>query len=169
MKKVLIFVTLLLSFAALSSCGGNDTQTPMPNPTPEPTPTPDNSVITLTFSASSAQDYTLESVEGATTVGAAGALDPEITLEVGKRYRIINKALGAHPFALSGSETYNSSSVLLGDSSVSMMGSFETNADVKFVENTDGFTFTLTQALADQLKSYLCIFHSSMFGKVTVQ
>jgi plastocyanin len=182
MKKLFSLCLLVISLVVLSSCEGGNTQTPQPTPTdptptdpndpdptdPDPTDPPATPVITLTFSASSPVDYILENVEGSSTVGAEGMADPEITLEVGKRYRIINQALFAHPFAFSGSETYATSNVLLGDSSVDTAGSFETNAEVNFVENTDGFTFTLTRALADQLKSYLCTFHSSMFGTVKV-
>jgi hypothetical protein len=165
MKRILLLIFFLVSFALLSSCGGSDTQTPMP--TPDPTNPSTDEVITLTFSASSSQDYTLERVEGATGVATPGA-DPELTLTVGKRYRIINQALGAHPFALSSSPTYSAANLLLKEDGT---GSFVADTTVNYVKNSDGFTFTLTQALADQLKSYLCTFHSQMFGviKVTAQ
>lgn len=162
MKKLLPFLVIAFGLVGLSACGGSDRQVPMPNPDPD---------IILTFSAPSSANYVLEKVEGSTTVGVAGTANAEITLEVGKRYRIINKALGIHPFAFSSSTSYSTANLLLADSSVSGKGSFEDKADVKFVENSDGFTFTLTSELAAQLKSYLCTFHSPMFGvvKVTVQ
>jgi hypothetical protein len=155
MKKVVVLFLLMVSFTVMSSCGGSDTQTPLPTPDPD--------VITLTFSAPSASNYILEKVEGATTVGVAGTTDPEITLGVGKRYRIINQALGIHPFTFSSSATYTTANPLLTESGG---GSFATNANVNFVKNSDGFSFTLTSELAAQLKSYLCGFHSDMFGLV---
>jgi hypothetical protein len=161
MKKVVVLFLLMLSLTMLSSCGSSDTQTPMPNPNPNNPPA--NDVITLTFSALSSQNYTLEKVEGATTVGMAGTTDPEITLEVGKRYRIINQVLGTHPFRFSSSTTYTTVNPLLTESGG---GSFATNASVNFAKNSDGFSFTLTSELATQLKSYLCGFHSDMFGLV---
>jgi plastocyanin len=165
MKRVLLLSLFLGSLALINSCGGSDTQTPMP--TPDPNNPPTDEVITLTFSAASSADYTLEQVEGVTGVATPGA-DPELTLTVGKRYRIVNQALGAHPFALSSSPTYSAANLLLKEDGT---GSFVTDTMVNYVKNTDGFSFTLTQALADQLKSYLCTFHSSMFGtiKVTAQ
>jgi hypothetical protein len=163
MKRVLSLVVLLVGFAVLNSCGGSDTQTPMPNPDPNNPP----AVITLTFSAPSSSNYILEKVEGASNVGMAGMANAEITLEVGKRYRIVNQALGAHPFAFSSSTTYTTASgtLLLTESGA---GSFATNTGVNYVKNSDGFTFTLTSELAAQLKSYLCTFHSPMLGVVKV-
>lgn len=171
MKKVFVLLILLFGFAALSSCGGSDTQTPMPNPTPTPnptpnpppTPTPDASVVTLTFSASSSDDYTLESVDANGV--ATSENDPAINLVVGQRYRIINEQLVAHPFAFSGSDTYSVSDLLLTDDGT---GSFASNVGVNYVKNVDGFTFTLTAELKLRLKSYLCTRHPNMFGVVTV-
>jgi hypothetical protein len=172
MKK--LFILLLLT-GLLAACGETETKTPTtpttpnptdPNPTdPNPTdPNPDASVVILTFSASNSLDYTLENVEGPTGVATPGT-DPELTLTVGKRYQIVNKALGVHPFALSSSPTHSVSDLLLHEDG---SGSFATDAAVNYVKNSDGFSFTLTQALADQLKSYLCTFHPEMFGTVKV-
>ncbi len=158
MKKF-VSLLLLVSFALLGACGETDTN---PAPTP-PTPPPDTSVVTLTFSASSPVDYTLESVDasGVATLGN----DPELTLTVGQRYKIVNKNLFQHPFAFSSSATYSTENVLLSDAGT---GSLVGNAGVNYIKNSDGFSFTLTSELAGQLKSYLCTFHSGMFGLVKV-
>lgn len=161
MKKLTTLLLLMISLVVLSSCESSDTQTPS-NPTPEPnTPT----VITLTFSAANSSNYTLEKVEGATDVATPGT-DPELTLTIGTRYRIINRAFGVHPFALTSNETYLATNILLKEDGT---GSFAGNADVKLEKNSDGITFTLTQELAAQMKSYLCTFHADMFGTVTVK
>jgi plastocyanin len=175
MKKFAAFFLLVISLLVLSACENSDTQTPQPtnptptNPDPNPDPTPDpnppaTTVITLTFSASSSDHYTLELVEGANNVATPG-LDPELTLKVGQRYRIINKQLFVHPFAFSASETYNISNPLLTDEQT---GSFVNSTGVNYVKNDDGFSFTLTSELATELKSYLCTRHPNMFGVVKV-
>jgi hypothetical protein len=164
MKKVIVLFLLMVSLSVLNSCGGSDTQTPMPNPNPNPNP-PTDTVITLTFSASDTSNYTLEKVEGASTVGMAGMTDPEITLGVGKRYRVINQVLLVHSFVLSGVATYSKAKVLLTDTGE---GSFVDDAEVKFVKNSDGFSFTLTSQLAAELKSYICFYHTDMLGLLKV-
>lgn len=120
--------------------------------------------ITLTFRAASFTDWKLEGASESGT-GQVGANDPELTLTVGRRYRVINQAGSAHPFALSSSVTYSTTALLLTESGT---GSLEANTGVSFVNNDDGFTFTLTAELATQLKSYLCTNHSPMFGAIKV-
>jgi len=88
--------------------------------------------------------------------------NPTFTFELGKRYRIENNGgRSAHPFAVeNGNEEY-----LLrqeGDKD----GSLEGNADINYVEDDNGVTFTYTQTLADAVAAYQCTFHSSMEGSV---
>jgi plastocyanin len=46
-------------------------------------------------------------------------------------------------------------------------GSFEEDADVDFQTSGSSFSFTLTQALADQLTNYVCTIHLGMTGSIT--
>lgn len=144
----------------------NPPTTPPTNPptTPPTTPPETPSIITLTFSTPSSADFKLERVEGATNVGQIGGLDPEITLEVGKRYKIVNPLGSVHPFALTASTSWGVSYLL----SQGGLGSFAADTEVKYEKNTDGFTFTLTQQLAAQLKSYICASHPGMLGFIKV-
>ncbi len=146
------FIIMVLLALFLVACGRLSVDVPMATE------------ITLTFSVSSFTDYRLEAVSEA-GVGQVGTNDPEITLTVDRRYRIVNKALGEHPFAFSSSPTYSITDLLLTDSGT---GSFVTRPGVNFVKNGDGFTFTLTSELAAELKSYICTLHSQMIGAVKV-
>jgi plastocyanin len=169
MKKVVIFLLLILSLVGLGSCNGTGTPpaTPTPNPTPNPTPTP-TEVITLTFRAASFSDWSLDKVEGSSTVGTVGNGNPEITLEVGKRYRIINLSGSVHPFALT-SSTFWGVDYLLSQKT-GQTGRYAFDKDVNFVQSptNDGFTFTLTAKLAAELKSYICTAHTGMVGQIKV-
>jgi hypothetical protein len=96
-------------------------------------------------------------------VATTGTANPSFSLTVGHRYRIENTAgIGAHPFAL---ETGTDGDYLLNQEQ-NGDGSFESDADVRYVEDNNGITFTFTQALADQVAAYQCTFHGSMEGGV---
>lgn len=150
MARRLIILGLCLFL--LVSCEGSSTDVPM------------SGDITLTFKAASFSDWRLDAVDGSTTVGATENGDPAITLEVGRRYRIINREGTRHPFALTNSATHGED-FLLSDGGT---GSFVEDAEVNYVKNTDGFSFTLIRALATELKSYICTAHSGMIGEVKV-
>ena len=89
--------------------------------------------------------------------------NPQIGLEVDKRYLIVNNGWSAHPFELrdTGGE------VLLSQDQ-GTTGSFEDNAAVEWVNNGDELVFTLTEALAEEIASYICAVHNSMQGAITV-
>jgi hypothetical protein len=126
------------------------------NPDPDPNP-----AVTLMFINDGSQDWILEKVEGATTVGTVGAKDTTLNLTVNTRYTIINKGGAGHPFQL-----LDGNIILLSELDE---GSFENDTAVKFVEGNDSISFTLTQALADVLDSYNCAFHSAMSGSITTE
>jgi hypothetical protein len=155
MRKILFAV--LLTALLLTSCAAPDDGNTDPDPTPD-------EVITLTFEAASFSDWRLDAVDGSSTVGTVGNGNPGITLEVGRRYRIINVDSIVHPFALTNSITWGTDYLL----SQGGTGSFAEDAEVNYEKNTDGFTFTLTRALAAELKSYICTAHTPMVGAVTV-
>jgi hypothetical protein len=120
-------------------------------------------VVTLTFKAASFSDWKLESTSEP-GIGEVGTNDPEITLEVGRRYRIINPDGAIHPFALTNSTVHGTDYLL----SQGGTGSFASDTEVNYIKNTDGFTFTLTRTLAAELKSYICTAHTPMLGSVKV-
>jgi hypothetical protein len=103
-----------------------------------------SNIVILTFKVASFSDWRLEAVEGSSTVGTGGNDNPAITLEVGKRYRIINADNIIHPFALTNSTTRGADYLL----SEGGTGSFASDAEVNDVKNTDGCRFTLTRTLA---------------------
>ncbi len=84
------------------------------------------------------------------------------TLEVGTRYVLTVTGASAHPFEIRNSE---------GDALLSMdaNGSFESDPDVNFETSGTEFSFTLTQALADEIADYICTVHGSMVGDIVVQ
>jgi hypothetical protein len=117
--------------------------------------------ITVTNVGTSAWEVT--DVQGANDVAETGTNNPTLTLEVGTRYRIDNNGgVGAHPFAL---ETDTNGDYLLRQES-GQSGSLEGNADINYVEDGDGITFTYTQTLADQVAAYQCTAHGQMEGSV---
>jgi hypothetical protein len=86
--------------------------------------------ITLSFKAASFSDWRLEAVDGSSTVGTIGNDNPAITLEVGRRYRIINQGGTVHPFALTNSTTWGTDYLL----SQGGTGSFASDAEVNYVK-----------------------------------
>lgn len=117
--------------------------------------------VALTFTNEGAIHWVLESVKGASDVATIGAKDPTLTLSVGTRYTIINKAGPGHPFQLLNGDTF-----LLSEFNE---GTFENDPEVDF-EDGDGFIrFTLTQKLADEVDRYNCIFHSEMSGAISLK
>jgi hypothetical protein len=150
MKRRFIVVIFLVLF--LISCGGSSVDVPM------------SGDITLTFVAASFSDWKLESASES-GVGQVGATDPEVTLTVGRRYRIVSQSGSVHPFALSDQSTWSLTGLLLGENGG---GSFATNAAVSYEDTDDGFIFTLSADLAAQLKTYICMSHSPMLGAIKV-
>jgi plastocyanin len=101
-------------------------------------------------------------VEDDSTGVAGDSENPDINLEQGKRYTISNNGYGtygAHPLAFFDS----SGNVLLSQGSE---GSFESDADVNWVDNGDTVSFTVTQELYNALSGYRCTIHGSMEGSI---
>jgi hypothetical protein len=113
--------------------------------------------VTFTIDNVGFSAYVLTGVEGA-EIGELNADNAPWTLEVGKRYRIVNSAGAAHPLVLrSGQE------VLLSQQGG---GAFADDAEVAFAHDDEGVTFTLTEALAQALDNYVCAFHPTMSGVI---
>jgi hypothetical protein len=113
--------------------------------------------VTFTITNVGFSAYIVTQVEGAEVeVAEVGANNAPWTLEVGKRYRIVNLAGTAHPLLLrSGQE------VLLSQRGG---GRFADDAEVAFERDDEGIAFTLTEALAKELDNYVCAFHPTMTG-----
>jgi hypothetical protein len=115
--------------------------------------------VTITIESQGASAYFVTMVEGADNVTELNENNSAWTLEIGRRYRIINSSGSAHPFALRAGNDM----LLSQDGS----GSFVDDPDVDFVTDDEGITFTLTEALAEQLDNYVCTLHPAMTGEIT--
>ncbi len=139
-----IFLAALLSFA-LSSAWAQLDQV-------------DTTIIVDNVGANA---YVLTASEGE-NVAELGSDNAAWTLQIGRRYRIVNNGERLfHPFELRSDEA-----VLLAQGDLE--GTFEESADVEFISDDAGINFTLTPELAEVLTSYRCTFHPSMTGKITV-
>lgn len=101
--------------------------------------------------------------------GAEGAAElrvdnPEITLEVGKRYTfdfsLVNNLF--HPF-----DIRDGGGTILLDQGIGR-GSFEEDEAVAFQADEDSFSFTLTPELAAEVFTYHCTIHASMVGSIVI-
>ena len=92
------------------------------------------------------------------TVGNPMGNNPDLVLEVGIRYRIVNQVGAFHPFELLtlGAAPSNDE-VLLSEKAD---GSFEADPDVDFQDEAGSVSFTLTPALAAALSGYRCGIHT---------
>ncbi len=154
-----VWIILPLLLAACVTSGGN--------PGPAPGCTVDACV---SFDNVGVTDWEVIEVQG-DAVAAVG-IEPTLSLTVGNRYRIFNTGnRSSHPFALiqhgADPNDANQDMVLLAEDQT---GSFEADAAVNFVLHSDGFSFTLTQALANALSGYRCQVHrGTMRGLVQTQ
>ncbi len=148
--KSLFWVVLLFLFAC------SDPVTPSDEPDATVSAT-----VTLA-SDSSFENWLVEKVEGDAVTGLG--LDPTWTLSVGKRYSVINTTGISHPFLL----IDTTDNLLLADSINWGVGKFQNDAGVNAVIEGNKLSFTLTQALADELDAYLCALHRSMKGNIDI-
>ena len=113
--------------------------------------------VTFTIDNVGFSAYVVTGVEGA-EIAELNVDNTPWTLEVGKRYRIVNQGGAAHPLVLrSGQE------VLLSQQGG---GAFADDAEVAFERDDEGIAFTLTKALAQVLDTYVCAFHPTMTGAI---
>lgn len=117
--------------------------------------------ITINNVGSSA--WRFEEIDGE---GASATLNEDnatLTLDEGLRFTVTNLGASGHPFQLLDAN----GNVLIAAGGG---GSLQDDADANVVvDDTAGtITFTLSGALAEQVASYICEFHSAMQGDVTV-
>ncbi len=133
--------------------------------------------FTLEFSSNGASDFRLLTVSSTEVFdGALPANDPDINLEIGSRYRIVNQVAIPHPFQIiSKGASAGSDVALLSQGSGS--GSLESDSGINFVDNSgDGsIEFTVTQTLINAMNEngnnpgYRCAIHvGSMRGDFIV-
>ncbi|HFU74445.1 MAG TPA: hypothetical protein ENK65_02715 [Helicobacteraceae bacterium] len=117
----------------------------------------------ITLGNNGASDYTINAVSHA-DVATLNASDPVLYLRAGERYTFKVVDFNGHPLELRNS----SGSVLLAMGTAT--GTFEATDAVNFSDDNAGtISFTLTQALADQLSAYRCKFHASMSGDIEIK
>ncbi len=92
------------------------------------------------------------------TVGNPMGNNPDLVLEIGTRYRIVNQVGAFHPFELLTLGASPGDDVVLLSEKDS--GSFEADPDVDFQEEAGSVSFTLTPPLAAALSGYRCGIHT---------
>ncbi len=116
--------------------------------------------VSLDYVGASA--WLVTEVSGAQNLTELDAQNPTLQLEVGRRYTFSNPQAQVHPFALrDAADNY-----LLAQGSTE--GALAQDADINFVDDGTTVAFTLTQALADRVATYICVVHPPMVGDVTV-
>jgi len=126
----------------------------------------DADAITITLDNEGTSAYFATAVDGADAgdVVELGEENAPITLQVGTRYTFDIENGGAHPFAV---EDGDGNDLLRHDGE----GTFAEDGDVNLeTDGEGGFSFTLTQELADELAEYYCVSHAgSMRGAFSIQ
>jgi plastocyanin len=125
----------------------------------------DNSIniVEMTVGNNGVTSYFVSEINGNEEVTSLNEDNSAWELTVGTRYVLTVTGASSHPFALRSSDN----TILLSMNSVD--GSFEDDADVNFQTNGTSFSFTLTQALADEINNYVCTIHAGMTGNITVK
>lgn len=118
--------------------------------------------VTITIDNRGASAYVVTEVSGAEAVAELTTDNSTWTLEVGKRYRIINNGGAGHPLQLRGEE-----GVLLSQlSGTGSASSLQSDEAIAFESDEAGISFTLTEELAQVLTSYRCAYHPGMTGSI---
>ena len=111
-------------------------------------------VVTVTLQNVDSSAWIVTAVEGAEGVAKLNTENTPITLTPGQRYHFINLGtVQIHPLAIRGAD----GSSLLNERPQDRP--FETDTEVDFVADDNGITFTLTDALAQQVSAYYCTAH----------
>jgi|GEM_PF-1172726 hypothetical protein len=116
--------------------------------------------VTVTLDNEGASAWRATDVEGSDDVAETGTDNPTLSLTEGVRYQFVNNGWSAHPLEF---QDGNGGALL----SQNREGSYESNADVNWVDNETEIAFTVTGDLAAELGAYICTTHSrSMVGSV---
>ncbi len=135
------------------SCGSNVTEAEMDETVRE------GAVVTLQNRG--AQAYIISSINGDGVEAEIGANNPDMIMEIGRRYTFQNEAgASSHPLEFRNADR----EILFGQRGTGLFGD---NPDVDVVRSGDAVTFTLTPELAAVLADYVCSFHPGMNGGIT--
>jgi plastocyanin len=145
-KNLFYFVLFSLSIFA---CGSDDD-----------TIIADSFDVGITLSNVGNASWIVTNVTGAIGIVEINTNNASITLEANKRYRFVNNGGASHPLDFRNT----TGAVLLAQGNTT--GSFETVAGVDFKSDSQGITFTLTEALFNELVSYHCSIHGTMRGAI---
>jgi transforming growth factor-beta-induced protein len=114
--------------------------------------------VTITVNNVGSSAWEVTNVDGASGIAGSGE-NPTLTLSTDTRYRIVNNGGSPHPFGI---QEGNGDYLLAQPDDIN--GSYESDADVNFVSDSDGVTFTVTSALAGDASTYNCTVHGAMEG-----
>jgi len=131
-----------------------------------PSFTEDAAAVTITLDNDGASAYFATSVDDADAADVVqlNENNAAITLSVGTRYTFDIVNGGPHPFAI---EDGSGNDLLRYDGNGSFAGDSDVNLET---DSAGGFSFTLTQALADELGEYYCTVHTgAMRGTISSQ
>lgn len=117
----------------------------------------------ITLDNSGANSYLVTNITGEGADSELDSPNATITLEVGGRYTFVNDAgASSHPLDFRNSDRVK----LLGQSN--SFGSFDDDSEVNVTRTGDMITFTLSEGLSEELIDYICSFHPSMNGTISV-
>jgi len=132
-------------------------------PVDEPTDDEIGGDVTITLDNVRSSAWQVTAIDGDADVAPVNEDNSTLTLESGMRYVIENNGWSAHPF-----EIRDAGGDALLSQEDGTTGSFEADENVAWVDNGDEFTFTLTEALNNEIDSYVCTVHtSSMAGNIS--
>lgn len=117
--------------------------------------------VTITVNNIGASAWEVTNVDGASGIVGSAAENPSLTLSADTRYRIVNNGGSNHPFGIQ-----NGSGDYLLAQPDNIDGSYEADANVNFVSDSEGVTFTVTNALAGDASTYNCTIHGAMEGSI---
>jgi len=118
--------------------------------------------VTITMRNLGASAWTVTEIEPDADVTTTGVENPRFVLTEGERYRIDNDGGSAHPLAI---RNANGTNLLRQDT---RGGSLADQADIDFVADDTGITFTFTRSLAQEAATYDCTVHAAMTGSISV-
>ncbi|WP_296622800.1 hypothetical protein [Marivirga sp.] len=156
LKKILFFLPMVIVFV---SC--QDEMEDVVDDTEDQDDSAIN-IVGMTVANSGSTAYFVSGINGNEDVTTLNEDNSTWQLTVGTRYELTVTGASSHPFALRDIED----NILLSMNDVD--GNFEGDMDVDFQTSGTSFSFTLTQALADELDNYVCTVHLGMTGGIAI-
>lgn len=157
MKTSILLSLISLSFF-LIACTNNVTSTEVEE---EGNPSIEQTKITLDNVGSTA--FVITNIDGDGAAAEKNEENVPIELIIGQRYTFTNSAgASAHPLGFRNAD--REYLIRQGNNS----GTFGDDADVNVVKSGDDISFTLTEALAEEIVQYICVFHPGMSSEITV-